>query len=376
MAATKNRTFIFATTLFFTLLLVNPLIASAQSEHSTQPEHGAQSDNKVDVLGKLQNHSYLDFKPIGKLELPLFFKDKDGWHFFPSTTAAINSGQGYTDEHYKMHPDAERIVENGVIKPVAYHLVREDGEHIELNLSLTSHLTFFLLAGFVLALIIFPLKSKYAAGIGHTTEPRGTFQNMFEAVILFVRDELSRPNIGEKKYMFFTPYLLTAFFMILLMNLFGLMPFGVSSTADVTVTAALATTTFFITQIFASKDHWKHVFWFPGVPVPIKFILMPVELVGLFTKPFALAIRLFANMASGKVLVYSIIGLIFVFAGLFGDAVAYGTSPIIIGFALFIFVIKVVVSFLQAYIFTMLSALFIGMSVAEHDHDHEHEHHH
>ncbi|TNE73466.1 ATP synthase F0 subunit A [bacterium] len=337
--------------------------------------NAAEESNKVDVLGKLQNHSYLDFKPFGKVELPLIFKDHDGWRFYPSTTAAINSGDGYTDEHYLLHPDQPKKIENGIVKPIAYHLVREDGGHIEYNFSISSHLTFFLLSGFVLAFIAFPLKSKYVAGIGRTTEPKGTFQNMFEALILFVRDELARPNIGEKKYLKFTPYLLTAFFMILFMNLFGLMPFGVSSTADVTITAALAVTTFLITQLSASKDHWKHIFWFPGVPVPIKLILLPVELVGLVTKPFALAIRLFANMASGKVLVYSIIGLIFVFAGLFGDAVAYGTSPIIIGFALFIFVIKVVVSFLQAYIFTMLSALFIGMAVAEHDHDHEHEHH-
>lgn len=335
----------------------------------------AEESNKVDVLGKLQNHSYLDFKPFGKVELPLLFQDKNGWHFFSSVTAAINSGEGFTDEYYVANPEAPKVVEAGVLKPVSYSIAREDGSPIGLNLSISSHLVFFLLSGFVLGFIVFPLKSKYAAGIGRTTEPRGVFHNMFESVIMFVRDELARPNIGEKKYLKFTPYLLTAFFMILFMNLFGLMPFGVSSTADVTVTAALATTTFLVTQLFASKDHWKHIFWFPGVPTPIKFILMPVELVGLLTKPFALAIRLFANMASGKVLVYSIIGLIFVFAGLFGDYVAYGLSPVIIGFALFIFVIKVVVSFLQAYIFTMLSALFIGMAVAEHDHDHEHEHH-
>lgn len=335
----------------------------------------AEDSNKFDVLSKLQNHSYLDFKPFGIVELPLFFQDKNGWHFYSSVTQAINSNEGYTDAHYVEHPHEEKVVVNEIIQPVSYHLVREDGEPIELNLSLSSHLTFFILSGIVLGFIAFPLRSKYASGIGRITEPKGIFQNMFESVILFVRDELARPNIGEKKYLKFTPYLLTAFFMILFMNLFGLMPFGVSSTADVTITAALATTTFFVTQLFASKDHWKHIFWFPGVPTPIKFILLPVELVGLLTKPFALAIRLFANMASGKVLVFSIIGLLFVFAGLFGETVAYSISPVIVGFALFIFVIKVVVSFLQAYIFTMLSALFIGMAVAEHEHDHEHDHH-
>jgi len=362
MMASKKYSYILLFNLLLTLVIVAPVMAVEES------------NNKLDILGKLQNHSYLDFTPIGKLELPLLFKDQDGWHFFSSTTAAINSNQGYTDEHYVSHPYAEKKIENGILKPIAYHLVREDGGHIDYNFSFSSHLAFFLLSGIVLGLIAFPLKSKYTSGIGRTSEPKGTFQNMFETLILFVRDDLARPNIGEKKYLFFTPYLLTAFFMILFMNLFGLIPFGVSSTADVTITAALATMTFLITQIFASKDHWMHIFWFPGVPTPIRFILLPVEIVGQFTKPFALAIRLFANMASGKVLVYSIIGLIFVFANLFGDAVAYGTSPIVIAFALFIFVIKVVVSFLQAYIFTMLSALFIGMAVAEHEHDHDHEH--
>ncbi|MCH8496470.1 MAG: F0F1 ATP synthase subunit A, partial [Balneolales bacterium] len=178
------------------------------------------------------------------------------------------------------------------------------------------------------------------------------------------------------KYMRFTPYLLTAFFMIMFMNLFGLMPWGDSATANIAVTAALAFTTFVITQFSGTLDHWKHVFWFPGVPAWIRIILTPVEIIGLFTKPFALTVRLFANMASGKVLVYSIIGLIFVFSGIFGDAVAWGTSWIWILFALFIYVIKIVVSILQAYIFTMLSALFIGMAVAEHDHDHDHDHGH
>jgi F-type H+-transporting ATPase subunit a len=327
------------------------------------------NNKQVDVLDKLSNHYYLDFKPVGKVELPRIFWDEDGLFFFASSTSALESGK-YTDSYY---------AENGLINdvtPISYDLVRTDGTPTKADFSLSSHLVYFWLAGFVLLALAIPLSRKYTSGVGRDTEPRGTFQNIMEVFIVFVRDEIALANIGPKKYRKFTPYLITAFFMILFMNMFGLMPWGVSSTADVTVTAALAVTTFLITQLNGTKDHWKHVFWFPGVPAWIRIILTPVEIIGLFTKPFALTIRLFANMASGKVLIYSIIGLIFIFSGMFGDGIAWGTSWIWVLFALFIYVIKTVVAFLQAYIFTMLSALFIGMAVEEHDHHHDHEHEH
>jgi F-type H+-transporting ATPase subunit a len=231
------------------------------------------------------------------------------------------------------------------------------------------------LAGFLTLGLFYAQARRYKSGIGRTTAPSGALQNLLEILIIFIRDEVAKPNIPGQ-HLKFTPYLLTVFFMVLFMNLFGLLPWGVSSTADVTVTAVLALVTFLVTQLSASKDHWVHVFWFPGVPAWIRIILTPVEIIGLFTKPFALCIRLFANMASGKVLIYSIIGLIFVFYNLFGSEIAYATSWLWILFALFILVIKVVVSFLQAYIFTMLSSLFIGLAVAEHHHEeHAHEAH-
>jgi F-type H+-transporting ATPase subunit a len=346
------------------LLLLNILILSL----STVVAAPGDGDNKqVDVLDKLTNHYYLDFKPVGKVELPRIFWDADGVSVYGSSTSALKSGK-YVDSYY---------VDNGLLEeayPVSYYLVRADGTETKADFSLSSHLVYFWFAGFLLLALAVPLTRRYRSGVGTDSEPKGTFQNMMEVFIIFVRDEIALANIGPKKYLRFTPYLITAFFMILFMNMFGLMPWGVSSTADVTVTAALAVVTFLITQFNGSKDHWKHVFWFPGVPAWIRFILTPVEIIGLFTKPFALCIRLFANMASGKVLIYSIIGLIFIFSGLFGDGVAWGTSWIWVLFALFIYIIKTVVAFLQAYIFTMLSALFIGMAVAEHDHEHEHEH--
>lgn len=345
-------------------------VALDSATHSTPVAVKAKKENTVDVLEKLQNHAYLDFKPIGKVELPRIFYTNRGILFFGSTTAAINAGVGLTDEHF-VHNAAES--HDGIVHPVTYHVVSIDPELvIKLDLSISSHLVYFWVAGFLTLFVFLAQVRRYKSGFGRTSAPKGALQNLLETLVVFIRDEVAKPNIGEK-HLKFTPYLLTAFFMILFMNLFGLVPWGVSSTADVTVTAVLALTTFLVTQVSASKDHWAHVFWFPGVPAWIRIILTPVELIGLITKPFALCIRLFANMASGKVLIYSIIGLIFVFYNLFGAGVAYGTSWLWVLFALFIFVIKVVVAFLQAYIFTMLSSLFIGMAVAEHHHE-EHAH--
>jgi F-type H+-transporting ATPase subunit a len=325
------------------------------------------NSKEIPILDKLSDHYYLDLKPAPKVELPRIFWDEDGVSVFRSTTSAINSGR-YIDRYF---------IENDIpaeAKAVTYFLVRTDGTPTRIDLSITSKLVYFWVVGLFMVFLLIPLTKKYKSGVGRDTEPKGAFQNVMETFIIFIRDEIALTNIGPKKYLRFTPYLLTAFFMIMFMNLFGLMPWGDSSTANITVTAALALTTFIITQFNGTKDHWEHVFWFPGVPAWIRIILTPVEIIGLFTKPFALTVRLFANMASGKVLVYSIIGLIFVFSGIFGDAIAWGTSWIWILFALFIYVIKIVVSILQAYIFTMLSALFIGMAVAEHDHDHDHNH--
>lgn len=338
--------------------------------HAESADHASGAKNTVDVLEKLKNHSYLDFKPVGKIELPRIFYTNRGILWYPGTSTAIASGL-WVDDH-GMVTGAD-----GHEHPATYHISPAEGSGIEVivDLSLSSHLVYFWVAGLLTLIIFLSQVSKYSRGIGRTEAPKGAMQNLLETLVLFVRDDVAKPNIGAK-YAKFTPYLLTAFFMILFMNLFGLVPWGVSSTADVTVTAALALTTFVVTQFSASKDHWAHVFWFPGVPAWIRIILTPVEIIGLFTKPFALCIRLFANMASGKVLIYSIIGLIFVFSNLFGSAIAYGTSWLWVLFALFIYIIKVVVAFLQAYIFTMLSSLFIGMAVAEHHHEeHAHEAH-
>lgn len=330
---------------------------------------------RIDMLGKISDHNYLDFKPVGKIELPRILRYDGQWLFYSSTTAALNSGDGWTDEYYLAHPDTVIFKTDGVtIAPVSYHLVRADGGHASFDASITSHLVWFAISGLLVLLIFGRLASKYTTSTRDGLVARGTFMNLFEALVLFVRDDIAKANIGEEKYLKYTPYLLSAFFMILFMNLFGLMPWGVTSTADVMITAVLALFTFSITQLAGSKEYWKHVFLMPGVPKLMLIIITPVEILGLFTKPFALTVRLFANMVSGKLLVYSIIGMIFLFAEMFGDAAGILSAGIWVPFTLFIYAIKIFASFLQAYIFTMFSALFIGLAAADHDHEHEHAH--
>ena len=332
-----------------------------------------QKSNRIDILDKLANHYYLDFKPIAKVELPRMLLVDGAFYVYSSTTAALNSSDGWTDPYYVEHPDKVQYKENGNIAPATYQLVNADGRQVDIDFSLSSHLIWFVISGFLVLFIFYRLQKKYKGEGTEVLVPKGPIQNIFESLVIFVRDEIALANIGPAKYMKYTPYLLTAFFMILFMNLFGLMPWGVTSTADVIVTAALAMFTFVITQFAGSKDYWKHVFAMPGVPKMMLVILTPVEILGLFTKPFALTVRLFANMSSGKMLVYSVLGMIFIFGDLFGPAVGIGSSLVWVSFTIFIYAIKVFAAFLQAYIFTMFSALYIGIAAEEHDHSHEHQ---
>jgi F-type H+-transporting ATPase subunit a len=195
------------------------------------------------------------------------------------------------------------------------------------------------------------------------------FGRVLEPLIIFIRDEVAIPNIGEKKYRKYMGFLLTVFFFIWILNLLGMTPLAVNVTGNISVTVCLAIFTYIITQFSANKDYWKHIFWMPDVPVAMKIVLMPIEILGTLTKPFALLIRLFANITAGHVVIMSLIAMMFVGQNLAAD------MPISIGLTLFISVIELLVAFLQAFIFTMLSSLFIGMAVQDHHHAEDHDHH-
>ena len=192
------------------------------------------------------------------------------------------------------------------------------------------------------------------------------FGRILEPLVLYVRDEIARPNIGEKHYRRFTGYLLTVFFFIWILNLAGLTPLGFNVTGQLAVTACLAIFTLVIYTVSGTKGYWMHMIWMPGVPVLIRPVLAIIELAGaLVIKPFSLLVRLFANISAGHIVVMSLIAIMFTLQESLGVVGATGLSLLL---SFFITLIEVLVAFLQAYIFTMLSALFIGMAVDDHKH--------
>ncbi len=233
--------------------------------------------------------------------------------------------------------------------------------HIEnavkpLDFSITKNVAAMLIAA-ILLLIIFGKMGRFYKKNG-AAAPKGMV-SFLEPLVVFVRDEIALVNIGEKKHGKFMPYLLTVFFFIWVGNLIGLLPGSANMTGNIAVTFTLAIFTMVVVNVNGNKDYWEHIFWMPGAPVPVKIILAPIELVSVFTKPFALMVRLFANITAGHIVILSLISLIFIFKNVAMSAVS-------VPFALFISVLELLVAFLQAFIFTMLSALFIGMAVQEH----------
>ena len=214
----------------------------------------------------------------------------------------------------------------------------------------------------ILMFVLFTGLAKSYAKNGGIASGAGRF---FEPLVLYVRDEIAIPNIGEKGYKKYMSYLLTIFFFIFFLNILGLTPLGFNVTGNIAITASLALLTYLITTFTANKNYWGHIFWMPGVPTPMKFILAPIELLGTIIKPFSLMIRLYANILAGHVVLMSIIGLMFIFKSWIGSTLSFGLA-----FALSI--LEILVAFLQAYIFTMLSALYFGAGNEEHHHDEAH----
>jgi F-type H+-transporting ATPase subunit a len=225
-----------------------------------------------------------------------------------------------------------------------------------------------LLTGLLLIWLFRSLAKSYAK---NGSIPRG-IGRFFEPIVLYIRDDIAIANIGENKYKKYMPFLLTVFFFIWFLNMFGLTPLGVNVTGNIAVTTALAIIVFLITTFTGTKDYWKHIFDPLGDGMPwagkilIYIILVPIEILGLFIKPFALLIRLYANMTAGHVVLMSLIGLIFIFKSWIGGPLSFGLS-----FA--ISLIELLVALLQAYIFTMLAALYFGFASETHAEHEAHE---
>ena len=258
-----------------------------------------------------------------------------------------------------------KVVEEGDLKGKIVD-VNPDGSINEKNLPLDFSITK-AVVGMLFAVIIglwlfISLGHSYKkTGISY---PKG-IQSFIEPLVLFVRDDIAVPIIGEKKSGKYMPYLLTAFFFILINNIMGLIPFpppfGANVTGNIAVTFVLALCTFFITQFSGNKHYWKDIFAAPGVPWWLLWVMIPVELIGIISKPFALMIRLFANITAGHIIVLSLVCLIFLFHSL-------SVAPVSIFFVLFMDCLELLVAFLQAYVFTLLSTLFISLALKEEEH--------
>lgn len=232
------------------------------------------------------------------------------------------------------------------------------------DFSITKNVASLLISVVLLFAVFLTVASRYKQNALKT--PIG-IQAAFEPIIIFVRDQIARPNIGDKKYERFMPYLLTVFFFIWFNNLLGLMPGAANLTGNISVTLTLAAFTFIITTFSGTKDYWTHIFNTPGVPwwlkVPIP-IMPAVEFIGMLTKPFSLMVRLFANITAGHIIILSLIALVFIFESVY-------IGPVSVLFGLFMNFLELLVAFIQAFVFTLLSAIYFGLAVEEHEHHHE-----
>ena len=267
---------------------------------------------------------------------------------------AEHNGNFYTIFHGKIYKVANSTDE--VKLDEKNHAVNER----PLDFSITKNVFMMFLVG-VLMIVLFSSLARSYVKNGSIAKGPGRF---FEPIILYIRDDIAKPNIGKnyKKYM---SYLLTIFFFIWFLNMFGLTPLGVNVTGNIAITAGLALITYIITTFTANRNYWGHIFWMPGVPVPMKIILAPIELLGTLIKPFSLMIRLYANIVAGHVVLMSIIGLMFIFKNWLGSSLSF-----VLAFALSL--LEILVAALQAYIFTMLSALYFGAANEEHHHEEAH----
>ena len=233
------------------------------------------------------------------------------------------------------------------------------------DISITKNVASMFISVAILVLIFIGIAKSYGKTKGKA--PKG-IQSFFEPIIMYIRDDIGKGTIGPK-YERFMPYLLTVFFFIWFNNLLGLFPGGANLTGNIAVTFILALLTFLVTLFSANGNYWKHILWTPGVPLPLRIIILPIEIVGMFTKPFSLMVRLFANITAGHIIILSFISLIFMFESY---AVGFASTA----FAVFMSMLELFVALLQAYVFTLLSAMYFASAVEEHHHDEAHDHGH
>ncbi|WP_348054345.1 F0F1 ATP synthase subunit A [Mucilaginibacter sp.] len=342
----------------FLMSLLSPAITFAQETDTAKVEKAEKFSPKETILEHISDsHSLHLTYVVGTYIAPLpiiLYTDKGIEVFSSANLEAHEAVTPYQGKCYKY-----TVVHNKIKVLNAAGEVDDAASKKVWDFSITRNVASMWISILVLFIVFIGVSSSYKKRVGKA--PKG-LQSFLEPIILFVRDDIAIPNIGAK-YARYMPLLLTFFFFILINNVLGLVPFftgGYNLTGNIAVTITLATITLLTVNFSGNKYYWKHILA-PDIPYWLYIIMVPVEIIGIISRPFALMIRLFANITAGHIIVLSLISLIFIFNTLW-------ISPVSVLFVVFMDVIEVLVAFLQAFIFTMLSALFIGMAVEEHHH--------
>lgn len=364
------------------LLLVSPLTAFANQDEEPSMNEGAEVELTPEQE-RAKNMEYVRHHTKDSHDFGILTDETTNTHYGFPLPVILWDGGLHVFLSSSFHHGEEVVESNGKFFVLDYHDGKiynadENGvilqEEIKdektgeisyariapLDFSITKNVFMIFVMCLVLFLVFRSIAKSYRTGLA----PSGAAK-FFEPIVLFIRDEIAIPNIGEKHYKKYMVYLLTVFFFIWFLNLVGMTPFGINVTGNLAVTAALAIITFLITNTTAKKDYWMHIFWMPGVPIPMKIILAPIELLGVIIKPFALMIRLYANMLAGHIVLGALIAAVFYF-----DMIA--AKGAFVGLTFFLNLIELLVALLQAYIFTMLTALYFGAASEEHHHAEAH----
>jgi len=319
-------------------LVLFPIYAFAEIEEKSDKD-------QVDIGGMIMHHILDDYgyEIMEGLVIPLpviLYSNDKGLEVFSSSRLF--------DEHH-------RPLSNGYL---GYyydhgHIKSLNSSNHFYDFSITKNVAFLFLNAILLCIVFILVANNYKSKLA---PPKG-IQSLFEPIILFVRDNIVKPNIG-RHYKTYLPYMLTLFFFIFFGNILGLLPGAANLTGNIAVTMILAFLTFIITNVSGNKNYWKHIFWTPNVPNVMRIIILPIEIIGVFTKPFSLMIRLFVAITAGHIVLLSFIGMTFIFQ-------SYFVGILSSLFAVALNIIELLVAAIQAYVFTMFSSVYIGLAIEE-----------